>query len=271
MKKLLLTITFSFFFPLSIFLFKLPTKVLAQTLQIARDPDSGMFILEGTGYPNGMSIYSACAFRVGGDPERDKIVISSDFSVPNGTFTFRFAGSELTAFGGGNCEIRIFKNQDCRPNNQYGPVASFTIEQETKPLKQGDACSPGLQNTPGFKCPKDAPCTLINKSVINGKYICKGKETSCIETALGCVYVESPDFFIAWILKFAIGIGGGIAFLLMIFGVFQIITSAGDPERLKAGKELITSALIGLLMIIFSVFLLQLIGTQILQIPGWKK
>ncbi len=57
----------------------------------------------------------------------------------------------------------------------------------------------------------------------------------------------------------------------MLFGAFQIMTSQGDPERLKAGKELIGSALAGLLMIIFSVFLLQLIGVQILQIPGFSK
>lgn len=90
-----------------------------------------------------------------------------------------------------------------------------------------------------------------------------------IETALGCIPTKNTTGFIAWILKFAIGIGGGIAFILMLIGVFQIITSSGDPERLKAGKELITSALIGLLMIIFSLFLLQLIGVQILQIPGF--
>lgn len=92
-----------------------------------------------------------------------------------------------------------------------------------------------------------------------------------IPTAIGCINVESPTEFVKSILGLAIGIGGGIAFLLMLFGAFQIMTSQGDPERLKAGKELIGSALAGLLMIIFSVFLLQLIGVQILQIPGLTK
>lgn len=90
-----------------------------------------------------------------------------------------------------------------------------------------------------------------------------------IETSLGCVNVDTPTAFVLWFLRFAIGIGGGIAFLLMLFGVFQIITSSGNPERLKAGQETITSAVIGLLMIIFSLFLLRLIGIEILQIfPG---
>ncbi len=92
-----------------------------------------------------------------------------------------------------------------------------------------------------------------------------------INTAIGCINVSNPTSFVKSILGLAIGIGGGIAFLLMLFGAFQIMTSGGDPERLKAGKELIGSALAGLLMIIFSVFLLQLIGVQILQIPGLSK
>ena len=72
------------------------------------------------------------------------------------------------------------------------------------------------------------------------------------------------------ILPIAIGLGGAIAFLLIVFGGFQIILSAGNPDRVKAGKEMITSAIAGLLLIIFSVFILRLIGHDILEIPGFK-
>jgi len=72
------------------------------------------------------------------------------------------------------------------------------------------------------------------------------------------------------ILKYSMGIGGIIAFLLIVFGGFQIILSAGNPEKIKAGKEMITSAITGLLLIIFSVFILRLIGVNILGIPGFK-
>ena len=90
-------------------------------------------------------------------------------------------------------------------------------------------------------------------------------------TALGCLPTNKPADFVNWILKFAIGIGGGIAFLLILFGAFQIILSAGNPERVKAGKEMITSAIAGLLLIIFAVFILRLIGYDILGIPGFGK
>ncbi len=91
-----------------------------------------------------------------------------------------------------------------------------------------------------------------------------------INTAFGCISVEGTDF-VTTLLNFGIGIAGGIAMLLIIFGGFQILTSAGNPERLNEGKELISSAITGLLMIVFSVLLLQIIGVDILGIPSFKK
>ncbi len=87
-------------------------------------------------------------------------------------------------------------------------------------------------------------------------------------TAIGCI-PSDPQGFIKTFLGFAIGIAGGIAFLLILFGGFQIMTSAGNPEKLNAGRELVGAAISGLLLIIFSLFLLRLIGYNILQIPGF--
>lgn len=87
-------------------------------------------------------------------------------------------------------------------------------------------------------------------------------------TAFGCIKTD-PQQFIGEILRIGVGIGGGIAFLLILFGGFQILTSAGNPEKLNAGKELVTSAITGLLIIIFSLFILRLIGFNIFGIPGF--
>lgn len=93
----------------------------------------------------------------------------------------------------------------------------------------------------------------------------------CIDTAIGEICgLDNPANFVSWFLTFAIGIAGGIAFLLIIFGAFQILTSSGNPEKIQAGKELITSALAGLLLIIFAVFILRLIAAEILKIPGFE-
>lgn len=106
-----------------------------------------------------------------------------------------------------------------------------------------------------------------NEPIVSGSITCP--DTNSINTAIGCIPIENPDEFIGFILSWAIGIGGGIAFLLILFAGFQIMTSSGNPERLKAGQELMTSAIAGLVLLIFSVFILEVIGVNILGLPGF--
>jgi len=44
----------------------------------------------------------------------------------------------------------------------------------------------------------------------------------------------------------------------------MIMTASGNPERIKAGQELLTSAISGLILLIFSIFVLKFIGIDIL-------
>lgn len=93
-----------------------------------------------------------------------------------------------------------------------------------------------------------------------------------LNSAIGCIPILTDETsLMGWILSWAIGIGGGIAFLLIVYAGFMIMTSAGNPERIKAGQELLTSAIAGLIMLIFSIFILKIIGVDILGIPGFGK
>ncbi|OGM18693.1 hypothetical protein A2686_03360 [Candidatus Woesebacteria bacterium RIFCSPHIGHO2_01_FULL_38_10] len=92
---------------------------------------------------------------------------------------------------------------------------------------------------------------------------CAGGETG-VNTAIGCIPVFNRNEFLSFILTWIIGIAGGIAFLLIIFAGFLITTSAGNPQRLQAGKELLTAALSGLIFLIFSLYILKFIGVDIL-------
>lgn len=111
-------------------------------------------------------------------------------------------------------------------------------------------------------------------SAVNRLLYCDGSDkptslpTNRIYTAIGCLPVGDLESLVSSILGWAIGIGGGVAFLLIIYSGIMIMTSSGNPERLKAGQELLTSAIAGLIMLIFSVFILRVIGVDILQIPG---
>lgn len=91
-----------------------------------------------------------------------------------------------------------------------------------------------------------------------------------ISTAIGCIPVlGSTNEFLSSILSWAVGVGSGIAFLLMLYAGFMIMTAAGNPERIKAGQELLTSAVAGLILLIFAVFILRFIGVDILGLDAF--
>ena len=87
-------------------------------------------------------------------------------------------------------------------------------------------------------------------------------------TAIGCIPISGGDEFMGFILGWAIGIAGGTALLLIAFAGVQIMTAAGNPQKVQAGKELLTAAITGFLFVLFSVYLLEFIGINILRIPG---
>jgi hypothetical protein len=94
-----------------------------------------------------------------------------------------------------------------------------------------------------------------------------GCGTGGINTAIGCIDVLGPiETFLGEILKWAVGVGAGIAFLMIIYSGFMIMTATGDPKRMQAGKELLTSAVSGLVLIILSIFILNVIGVDILRL-----
>ncbi len=91
-----------------------------------------------------------------------------------------------------------------------------------------------------------------------------------IQTAIGCIRALSDqNTFLSDILKWAVGVGSGIAFLLMLYAGFMIMTASGNPERIKAGQELLTSAIAGLILLVFSVFILRFIGVDILGLDAF--
>jgi len=88
-------------------------------------------------------------------------------------------------------------------------------------------------------------------------------------TVLGCLSTDPTGGpFVQSILSIIMGIAGGVAFISMLIGIFIVMTSSGNPVRIQTGKDLITSSIFGLLLIIFSVFLLRVVGFDILRIPG---
>ncbi len=56
--------------------------------------------------------------------------------------------------------------------------------------------------------------------------------------------------------------GAGLLLLLyLIFGGFQLMTSAGDPKKTQEAKGKITNALVGFFIVFISYWLVQIVGT----------
>lgn len=87
-----------------------------------------------------------------------------------------------------------------------------------------------------------------------------------VNTAFGKI-IATPAAISTLLLRIAVGVAGGVAFLLMVFGSYRLIFSAGNPEAIQQGREVITAAIVGLIIIVFSVFILRLIGISILGLP----
>ncbi len=94
-----------------------------------------------------------------------------------------------------------------------------------------------------------------------------GCSNTSISTAVGCIPIEMGEF-IPWLLNWFFGVAGGISFLLMVYGFILVATSGGDEKKIQGAKETITSAVVGLLVCIFAIFILRLISINILKIPG---
>lgn len=87
-------------------------------------------------------------------------------------------------------------------------------------------------------------------------------------TAVGCI-PNDPESVIKTVITIGLAAGGGIVLIMILVGSFMLSVSQGDPNKTKEAKEIITSAIIGLLFVIFSVTILQFIGVSILHIPGF--
>lgn len=90
----------------------------------------------------------------------------------------------------------------------------------------------------------------------------------------------APSAFTSWgqlttvIVGNAFVLAGLISFVLLVFGGFKVIISAGsgDSKSLEQGKQTITYAVIGLILVVASYWIVQLIGdltgVNLLNVPG---
>jgi len=67
-----------------------------------------------------------------------------------------------------------------------------------------------------------------------------------------------------------LAISGVVALIFIIVSGYRFMLSQGNPEAVQEARESLTSAIVGLLFIIFALVILQLITVNILHIPGFN-
>lgn len=207
-----------------------PSKITAQQLSCRSQPNHENLVCD--------IVENDCGSQV---PQRGIYPFCS-CSCSNDTSTEENYCQARASLSGEMCHIFL---DNCKDPTLHAVAGSFPL------------CS--------CSCLKTDPANTIIPGLGKFKLFCN--DNSSVNSAIGCIPTE-PSRFTRWILKWLIGISGGIAFLLIVYAAFQIISAAGNPQQVQAGQELLTSAITGLIFIIGSLFLLKLIGIEILAIPG---
>lgn len=100
--------------------------------------------------------------------------------------------------------------------------------------------------------------------------VCVDEKTLC----LNLVYPQfpgAPDLnknqnlasIVAWLYVFIVGISGLAAFVMIVWGGVQWMSSQGNPASTGDAKDKIQKALLGLLLVLVSFLILQVINPEL--------
>jgi len=176
-----------------------------------------------------------------------------------------------------NCECKSPTSVYCDTTTSISGIPSCLSSSLSFPIRCGS-------NLSGFNCrgqracvigsgsSQAVACELISTSptptpIPSAPIITPCPEGDCINTALGLIPIK-PAGLVSRLFSLLLGLSGGIALILIMISGYSLMTSGANAEAVQGAKETLTSAIVGLLFIIFSLVILEVIGVDILKIPG---
>jgi hypothetical protein len=90
-----------------------------------------------------------------------------------------------------------------------------------------------------------------------------------VSTDFGC-FPNDPIGFVQRFYGIGLAFVAMVALVTLIIGGYTILTSQGDPQRVRAGKSWIFYSIGGLMLAIFGYVVIQTIAGDILKIPGFS-
>ena len=128
------------------------------------------------------------------------------------------------------------------------------------PPTMDPSCTSTSRCYPGCGC---KPCGN-NTTFQTGQLPCPG---GTCNTAIGAIQTNFSNA-IQTIFQTLLAISSLIAMVLIIFSAYRLLASQGNPENVQKAREQLTAAIVGLLFTIFAFVILQLIGYNLLRLPG---
>lgn len=123
-----------------------------------------------------------------------------------------------------------------------------------------------------LKINEDPSAANYNKPPVPaaGKYY---TQLGCLNTGLSSFTNPSAgggvlNFLLNYLIFPAVGV---LAFMTIVYGAFLLATAQGEQFKIAQGKRLITSAIVGLIFTFSAVLIINLIGANILRIPGLQE
>jgi hypothetical protein len=101
-----------------------------------------------------------------------------------------------------------------------------------------------------------SPDPSPNASLQTGCKITNGQEICTLDNPLEGNKTEVA-VIIGAVIKAALGIIGALTLLMLVWGGFQWLTSAGNPEKVKSGTQTMVWAIIGVILVFASYILLS--------------
>ncbi len=204
-----------------------------------------------------------------------------------------FSVTTVFAFEGGTGKLLLKTNNcsadaDCKDENKYCSEATETLGRNCFFKKEtgiecgaSNECKGGLcevgqggkkycvnpQTGEGkVKWAPIAPVLQINIPTLQ-PFTTAGMTQTDSE---GNIYIPFIGQYIAGIYKWAVGIAGLVAAVLVIIGGFMYLTSGGNAQRAQQGKERLTQALLGLGLLLGSYLLLYTINPDLVSFKSLK-
>lgn len=115
----------------------------------------------------------------------------------------------------------------------------------------------------------DVTAIVTSEDILKTQYKDLQYRCESYESALGAIETD-PTKFIARIFAILLSLSGVLVIYFIITAGYKLMMSQGNAEEIQGARETITSAIVGLLFLIFSMIILEVIGISIFHIPGFN-